>query len=164
MDADKLKDLTNVKANKNKPSATWMQKVRNTTPSVEKLGAKKFWMQQLLMPHILAAAMLLGMFHWTNYWDFVIYYVVTGGTVLFMNIICLKGDIKRIIAVTSGTGSRDFRRCDRDHPSFYLTVYDNGAGRETGTEPFPSASASDPVGTSDDPDTCVCDLPDRRKT
>ena len=42
------------------------------------------------MPHILAAAMLLGMFHWTNYWDFVIYYVVTGGTVLFMNIICLE--------------------------------------------------------------------------
>ena len=79
----------------------WMQKVRNTTPSVEKLGAMKFWMQQLLMPHILAAAMLLGMFHWTNYWDFVIYYVVTGGTVLFMNIICLKGDIKRIIAVTA---------------------------------------------------------------
>ena len=79
----------------------WMQKVRNTTPSVEKLGAKKFWMQQLLMPHILAAAMLLGMFHWTNYWDFVIYYVVTGGTVLFMNIICLKGDIKRIIAGTA---------------------------------------------------------------
>ena len=79
----------------------WMQKVRNTTPSVEKLGAKKFWMQQLLMPHILAAAMLLGMFHWTNYWDFVTYYVVTGGTVLFMNIICLKGDIKRIIAVTA---------------------------------------------------------------
>ena len=79
----------------------WMQKVRNTTPSVEKLGAKKFWMKQLLMPHILAAAMLLGMFHWTNYWDFVIYYVVTGGTVLFMNIICLKGDIKRIIAVTA---------------------------------------------------------------
>ena len=79
----------------------WTQKVRNTTLSVEKLGAKKFWMQQLLMPHILAAAMLLGMFHWTNYWDFVIYYVVTGGTVLFMNIICLKGDIKRIIAVTA---------------------------------------------------------------
>ncbi len=51
----------------------WMQKVRNTTRSVEKLGAKKFWMKQLLMPHILAAAMLLGMFQWTNFWDFVIY-------------------------------------------------------------------------------------------
>ena len=79
----------------------WMQKVRNTTPSVEQLGRRKFWMKQLLMPQILAASMLLGMFHWTNYWDFVIYYVVTGGTVLFMNIICLKGDIKRIIAVTA---------------------------------------------------------------
>ena len=78
----------------------WTKKVRNTTPSVEKLGRRKFWMKQLLMPQILAAAMLLGMFHWTNYWDFVIYYVVTGGTILFMNIICLKGDIRRILAVT----------------------------------------------------------------
>ena len=78
----------------------WTKKVRNTTPSVEKLGRRKFWMKQLLMPQILAAAMLLGMFHWTNYWDFVIYYVVTGGTLLFMNIICLKGDIRRIFAVT----------------------------------------------------------------
>ena len=78
----------------------WTKKVRNTTLSVEKLGRRKFWMKQLLMPQILAAAMLLGMFHWTNYWDFVIYYVVTGGTVLFMNIICLKGDIRRILAVT----------------------------------------------------------------
>ena len=78
----------------------WTKKVRNTTPSVEKLGRREFWMKQLLMPQILAAAMLLGMFHWTNYWDFVIYYVVTGGTVLFMNIICLKGDIRQILAVT----------------------------------------------------------------
>ena len=79
----------------------WMKKVRHTAPSVEKMGRRKFWMKQLLMPQILAAAMLLGMFHWTNYWDFVIYYVVTGGTVLFMNIICLKGDVRRIIAVTA---------------------------------------------------------------
>ena len=86
----------------------WMQKVRNTTPSVEKFGRRKFWMQQLLMPQILAAAMLLGMFHWTNYWDFVIYYVVTGGTVLFMNIICLKGDIRRIIAVTAAQAAEIF--------------------------------------------------------
>ena len=78
----------------------WTKKVRNTTPSVEKLGRRKFWMKQLLMPQILAAAMLLGMFHWTNYWDFVIYYVVTGGTLLFMNIICLKGDIRRIFVET----------------------------------------------------------------
>ena len=78
----------------------WMKKVQNTTPSVEELGHREFWMRQLLMPQILAAAMLLGMFHWTNYWDFVIYYVVTGGTLLFMNIICLKGDIRQILSVT----------------------------------------------------------------
>ena len=79
----------------------WMKKVRHTVLSVETLGRRKFWMKQLLMPQILAAAMLLGMFHWTNYWDFVIYYVVTGGTVLFMNIICLEGDVRRVIAVTA---------------------------------------------------------------
>ena len=86
----------------------WTKKVRNTTPSVEKLGRRKFWMKQLLMPQILAAAMLLGMFHWTNYWDFVIYYVVTGGTVLFMNIICLKGDLRRILAVTIAQAIESF--------------------------------------------------------
>lgn len=31
----------------------WMKKVRNTTPSMEKQGRKKFWMKQLLMPQIL---------------------------------------------------------------------------------------------------------------
>ena len=86
----------------------WTKKVRNTTPSVEKLGRRKFWMKQLLMPQILAAAMLLGMFHWTNYWDFVIYYVVTGGTLLFMNIICLKGDIRQILAVTIAQAIESF--------------------------------------------------------
>ena len=97
---------------------------------MEKLGAKKFWMQQLLMPHILAAAMLLGMFHWTNYWDFVIYYVVTGGTVLFMNIICLKGDIKRIIAVTAAQAVEIFAVATVIILPFTLQFDDNGAGRE----------------------------------
>ena len=79
----------------------WMKKVRTTKITLENTEKKEFWRRQLLMPQLLAAAALLGMFHWTNYWDFVIYYVVTGGTVLFMNIICLKGDIRRIAAVTA---------------------------------------------------------------
>lgn len=79
----------------------WMKKVRNTTPSMEKQGRKKFWMKQLLMPQILAAAMLLGMFHWTNYWDFVIYFVVTCGAALFMNIIGQKGKIRWALGVTA---------------------------------------------------------------
>lgn len=52
------------------------------------------------MPHILLAAVLLGMFQWTNYWDFVIYFVVTGGVVLIANIIRFEGKVTRILAVT----------------------------------------------------------------
>lgn len=83
----------------------WMKKVRNTTPSMEKQGRKKFWMKQPLMPQILAAAMLLGMFHWTNYWDFVIYYTVTCGVILIMNIIGQEGKVKWILAVTAAQAS-----------------------------------------------------------
>lgn len=62
---------------------------------------KSFWKRQLLMPHILLVSVLLGMFQWTNFWDFVIYFVVTGGVVLFTNIICLKGKGKKIFVVTA---------------------------------------------------------------
>lgn len=61
----------------------------------------KFWSGQLLMPHLLLAGILLGMFHWTNYWDFVIYFVVTGGVVLFTNMVLFQGQWKWILAVTS---------------------------------------------------------------
>ena len=53
------------------------------------------------MPQILFAAVLLGMFRWTNYWDFVIYFVVTGGVVLFTNIVLMKGQGKWVIGVTA---------------------------------------------------------------
>ena len=43
----------------------------------------------------------LGMFHWTNYWDFVIYYTVTCGVILIMNIIGQEGKVKWILAVTA---------------------------------------------------------------
>ena len=46
-----------------------------------------FWRRQLLMPHILLAAVLIGMFRFTNYWDFIIYFVVAGGTILFAQIL-----------------------------------------------------------------------------
>ena len=72
----------------------WMKKVRTTELSGESMSRRKFWKKQLLMPQLLATGALLGMFHWTNYWDFVIYYVVTLGTVLFANIIRFPGKIK----------------------------------------------------------------------
>lgn len=56
--------------------------------------------KHLTMPHLLIVSVLLGMFQWTNYWDFVIYYVVTGGTVVFANVILFRGKFREILRVT----------------------------------------------------------------
>ena len=79
----------------------WMKKVRTTDLLRENMSRKQFWKKQLLMPQLLAAGALLGMFHWTNYWDFVIYFVVTCGAALFMNIIGQKGRIRWVLGVTA---------------------------------------------------------------
>ena len=79
----------------------WMKKVRTAELSRESMSRRLFWKKQLLMPQLLAAGALLGMFHWTNYWDFVIYFVVTCGAALFMNIIGQKGRSKWVLGVTA---------------------------------------------------------------
>ena len=79
----------------------WMKKVRTVKRTLDDTTAKEFWKNQLLMPQLLAVGALLGMFHFTNFWDFVIYYVVTGGVILFMNIIGQEGKVKRVLAVTA---------------------------------------------------------------
>ena len=79
----------------------WMKKVRTAELSGESMSRREFWKKQLLMPQLLAAGALLGMFHWTNYWDFVIYFVVTCGAALFMNIIGQKGRSKWVLGVTA---------------------------------------------------------------
>ena len=79
----------------------WMKKVRTAELSRESMSRRLFWKKQLLMPQLLAAGALLGMFHWTNYWDFVIYFVVTCGAALFMNIIGQKGKIRWALGVTA---------------------------------------------------------------
>ena len=79
----------------------WIKKVRTTELSGESMSRREFWKKQLLMPQLLAAGALLGMIHWTNYWDFVIYFVVTCGAALFMNIIGQKGKIRWALGVTA---------------------------------------------------------------
>ena len=79
----------------------WMKKVRTTRLTLENTAKKEFWRKQLLMPQLLAAAALLGMFHWTNFWDFVIYYTVTCGAALIMNIIGQEVKVKWVLAVTA---------------------------------------------------------------
>lgn len=66
-----------------------------------RLSDIRLWKSELLMPHILLVSVLLGMFQWTNYWDFIIYYVVTGGVVVFANVVRFRGQAKAILAVTA---------------------------------------------------------------
>ena len=79
----------------------WMRSVRMREAVIMKPGRKQFWKKQLLIPHILLAAVMIGMFRFTNFWDFIIYFVVTGGVVLFTNIVQFDGKMKRILAVTA---------------------------------------------------------------
>ena len=79
----------------------WIKMVRKKDFVLGQPGTGEFWGKQLFMPQILLAAVLLGMFHWTNFWDFVIYFVVTGGVVLFTNIVLMKGQTKWILGVTA---------------------------------------------------------------
>lgn len=55
----------------------------------EAAGEKNFCKKQvaaaLTDSYVLAFAFLIGMFHWTNYWDFVIYYVMGGMGVIWCN-------------------------------------------------------------------------------
>ncbi len=59
-----------------------------------------FIMREAASPHIILASFMLGVFQWTNFWDFVIYFVVTGGTVLFTNIARFHGNAKKVIGST----------------------------------------------------------------
>lgn len=79
----------------------WMQQVRAKHLPEEETMGRSFWKRELLWPQILAAAVLLGIYQWTNYWDFVIYFVVTGGVVLFNNMIRFRKSRKKILLTTA---------------------------------------------------------------
>ena len=78
----------------------WMKHVRSRKAVIEKISRKQFWIRQLFIPHILLVCVLIGMFHFTNYWDFIIYFVVAGGVILFTNIIQFEGKVKKVLTVT----------------------------------------------------------------
>lgn len=79
----------------------WLKNLRSQRKNCINMKNGEFLKKQLLSPHIILVSVLLGMFQWTNFWDFVIYFVVTGGVVLFANIILLEGRWKQIILVTA---------------------------------------------------------------
>ncbi len=48
-------------------------------------GTRFSWVREAFHPGILLAGFFIGLFHMTNYWDFPIYFVVTGAVILFSN-------------------------------------------------------------------------------
>ncbi len=78
----------------------WMKKMKSQRLDQVDLRTSAFWKREMLSPYLLLAGLLLGMYQWTNFWDFVIYFVVTGGVMLFGNIVRLGGKIRKILAVT----------------------------------------------------------------
>lgn len=61
----------------------------------------KILREELCHRQVLLVSVLLGVFQWSNYWDFVIYFVVTGGVVLFTNIVQFEGRAKTVFLVTA---------------------------------------------------------------
>ena len=78
----------------------WMKRMKRQNLAEVKLKNVRFWKKEVFCPYLLVIGFLLGMYQWTNFWDFVIYFVVTGGVVLFSNIARFAGKIKTILAVT----------------------------------------------------------------
>jgi uncharacterized membrane protein len=79
----------------------WMWKNKSREEEEQKIN----WKRELLMPHILVVSVLLGMFQWTNFWDFVIYFVVAGGVVLFTNAVRFGMRPGRVLGVTLAQGA-----------------------------------------------------------
>ena len=59
--------------------------------------------QEVLAPHILVLGFFIGFFHTTNFWDYPIYYVVSGAVILFSNIVLCNFD-KYSIGMTAIQG------------------------------------------------------------
>ena len=52
----------------------------------QKLGAKDY-LREVFEPNLILITFFIGMFHMTNFWDFPIYFVVSGAVILFSNVV-----------------------------------------------------------------------------
>lgn len=56
----------------------------------------------MFAPEILLIGLMTGVFRWTNFWDFPIYYVVAGSIIFFVNIRVYWGQIKKWLIAMIG--------------------------------------------------------------
>lgn len=76
-----------------------MDKIRETGTLADEAPPTEFrfmpLLREALNPAVFTCAFLIGLFHMTNYWDFPIYFVVSGAIILFSNLVVhgyKKGD------------------------------------------------------------------------
>lgn len=55
------------------------------------------WLQEILHPSIIMVGFFIGLFQMTNYWDFPIYFIVSGAVILFSNAVIYKFKKQSII-------------------------------------------------------------------
>ena len=73
--------------------------MRDKSPDLT--GGSRGILKELFIPHILAAGFLLALYQMNNFWDYVIYFVVAGGTILFTNLVRQK-KLSTAVLVTAG--------------------------------------------------------------
>ena len=74
----------------------WMKGIREREEEGQVFSVKKL----LLEPAVIACGVLTGIFHWTNYWDFVIYTTAALICIFFTAIYRYRGQAKAVAAAT----------------------------------------------------------------
>jgi YYY domain-containing protein len=67
-------------------------------------GEKLPLWREVVSPATLLLSFFIGLFHTTNFWDFPIYYVVSGAVILFTNMVVYNFKGKAVLAVTAFQG------------------------------------------------------------
>lgn len=86
-------------------AAACRRTLRSATPEIweqEKIPWRQKLKEALLEPYVILFAFFIGLFHWTNYWDFVIYFVMGGMGVIYCNYLnyCTAPDKKEGFGLT----------------------------------------------------------------
>lgn len=74
----------------------WMKSIREREEEGQVFSVKKL----LLEPAVIACGVLTGIFHWTNYWDFVIYTTAALICIFFTAMYRYRGQAKAVAAAT----------------------------------------------------------------
>ena len=76
---------------------SWIQLTRQNDESEAKINQKS----EIFSPYILILGFFIGIFQWTNYWDFLIYFVVTGAVIVYRMILLYGLNTKLICKGTA---------------------------------------------------------------